>query len=41
MKKSVLINQDVNGLNGAHVLSPVDMEDTKNVRESALVNTAV
>ena len=31
----------VNGLNGAHAMSPVDMEDTKNVRGSALVNTAV
>ena len=31
----------VNGLNGVHVLSPVDMVDTKYVPGSALVNTAV
>ena len=33
--------QLVHGLNGVHVLSPVDMVDIKNVPGNALVSTAV
>ena len=33
--------QLVHGLNGVHVLSPVDMVDIKNVPGNAMVNTAV
>ena len=46
MKKLVRINQDVkahlvHGLSGVHVLSPVDMVDTKYVQGSVLVNIVV